>query len=443
MKSLDSKSYTRTTADYKNLSHCYRLPRKDYSKQFAHIYAVRLNKIKECLLERVSQKWGNSVPVLKLSDLNENTTDECVIIGTFFKHQQLKPNILKEISEELKLVPQPQHTHFVSDSDELILEDELQRIPLHGNINIHNQVTGVVVAIKGFPVGNGKFQVTDVCYATPQFKPRTTQPSQIKKQVILMSGINTAMFHKPILPQLYSLVQLLAGWLGEDEDLEAGAQIVRVIIAGNTIRSVPKEKITVLSNKDNSTQADLEAMDLADRILTDIASSIEVDLMPGEFDPANVTLPQQPLHPCLFPEASKYSTFHPVTNPYTFELDGNLVLGTSGQPVHDIAKYSNLTDPLSVLEYTLRCGHVAPTAPDTLACYPFYDNDPMIIENCPDVYFAGNQAKFETKTIEIETGKNVRLISVPDFFSTKTVAVLDLSSLECYSLTVDEVNEDR
>lgn len=48
-----------------------------------------------------------------------------------------------------------------------------------------------------------------------------------------MSGINTAMFHKPILPQLYSLVQLLAGWLGEDEDLEAGAQIVRVIIAGN------------------------------------------------------------------------------------------------------------------------------------------------------------------------------------------------------------------
>ncbi|KAL1463163.1 hypothetical protein WDU94_014944 [Cyamophila willieti] len=441
MKNMESKTHTRATADYKNLSQCFRLPTKDYSKQFAHIYAVRLNKMKECLLERVSQKWGSNVPVLKLSDLNETVNEEVVIIGTFFKHQELKPNILKEISEELKLVPQPQHTNFVSDSDELILEDELQRIPLHGNIDIHNQVTGVVVAIKGLPVGNGKFQVTDVCYATPVFKPRTTLSSNVKKYMVLMSGINTAMFHKPILPELYSLVQLLTGWLGEGEDLKEGSSIVRVVLAGNTIRSVPKEKITILSNKDNATQADLEAMDLADKILTDFVSNLEVDLMPGEFDPANITLPQQPLHPCLFPEASKYSTFHPVTNPYIFELDGKLVMGTSGQPVNDIVKISNMSNSLDILEYTLRCGHVAPTAPDTLACYPFYDNDPMIIDNCPDVYFAGNQSKFETKTIEIEKGKHVRLVSVPDFFSTKSVAVLNLSTLDCHSLTVEDIEE--
>ncbi|XP_008470664.1 DNA polymerase delta subunit 2-like [Diaphorina citri] len=183
MKNIECKSYTRPTADYKNLSQCFRLASKDYSKQFAHIYAVRLNKMRECLLARVSQKWGKSVSVLKLSDLNETDTEECVIIGTLFKHQQLKPNILKEISEELKLVPQPQHTHFVSDSDELILEDELQRIPLHGNIDIHNQVTGVVVAIKGTPVGNGKFKVSDVCYATPVFKPRTTLSNNENKYV--------------------------------------------------------------------------------------------------------------------------------------------------------------------------------------------------------------------------------------------------------------------
>ncbi|KAI5745731.1 hypothetical protein M8J76_013803 [Diaphorina citri] len=386
MKNIECKSYTRPTADYKNLSQCFRLASKDYSKQFAHIYAVRLNKMRECLLARVSQKWGKSVSVLKLSDLNETDTEECVIIGTLFKHQQLKPNILKEISEELKLVPQPQHTHFVSDSDELILEDELQRIPLHGNIDIHNQVTGVVVAIKGTPVGNGKFKVSDVCYATPVFNPRTTLSNNENKQVVFLSGINTAMFQKPILPQLYSLIQLLTGWLGESEDLEEGSHIVRIVIVGNTIRNVPKEKITILSNKDNATQADLEAMDLADRILTDFVSSIEVDLMPGEFDPANTTLPQQPLHPCLFPEASKYSTFHPVTNPYIFEMEGKLLMGTSGQPVSDIAKFSNLSNPLDILEYTLRCGHVAPTAPDTLACYPFYDNDPMIIESCPDCH---------------------------------------------------------
>lgn len=441
MEEMKCKQYTRATADYRNVSQCFRLPAKDYTKQFAHLYLARLNKMKDCLLKRVSQKWGDNVPVLKLSDLNETATDECVIIGTLYKKQTLKPNVLKEISEELKLVPQPQHTHFVSDSDELILEDELQRIPLHGNIDVHNHVTGTVVAIKGLPMTNGMFQVNDVCYATPEFKPRTTLPSNQKKQVILMSGINAAMPHKPILPQLYSFIQLVTGWLGDSDDLEEESRIVRVIIAGNTIRSEPKEKITVLSNKQNATLADLEAMDLADRILSDIASSIEVDLMPGEFDPANITLPQQPLHPCLFPEASKYSTFHPVTNPYTLELDGKLISGTSGQPVLDIAKLSNLAGPLDILEYTLRSGHLAPTAPDTLACYPFYDNDPLVIENCPDVYFTGNQIKFETKTIEVENGKHVRLISIPDFFSTLSVVVLDLSSLECHSLEVEVFSE--
>lgn len=442
MKTMENKSYIRSTADYKNLSQCFKLAAKDYSKQFAHIYAVRLDKMRLCLMERIVQKWGNTVPVLKLSDLNESTTEECIIIGTFFKHQKLKPNILKDISEELKLVPQPQHTHYVSDSDELILEDELQRIPLHGNIDIHNQVTGIVVAVKGLPVENGKFQVSDVCYATPVFNPRATLKSNETKHMILMSGINTAMFQKPVLPQLYSLIQLLTGWLGENEDLEELSNVVRIVIAGNTIRNVPKEKITVLTNKDNATKADLEAMDLADRILTDLASSMEVDVMPGEFDPANATLPQQPLHPCLFPEAAKYSTFHPVTNPYIFELEGNLIMGTSGQSVDDITKISNMSNPLDVLEYTLRCGHVAPTAPDTLACYPFYDNDPMVIDSCPDVYFAGNQSRFETKTVEIEKGKAVRLISVPSFFSSKTVVVLNLSTLECYSLNVGDLSEE-
>lgn len=90
---------------------------------------------------------------------------------------------------QLKLVPQPQHTHFVSDSDELILEDELQRIPLHGNIDIHNQVTGVVVAIKGTPVGNGKFKVSDVCYATPVFNPRTTLSNNENKYVNHVDGL--------------------------------------------------------------------------------------------------------------------------------------------------------------------------------------------------------------------------------------------------------------
>lgn len=51
-------------------------------------------------------------------------------------------------------------------------------------------------------------------------------------------------------------------------------------------------------------------------------TSVPVDVMPGEFDPTNYTLPQQPLHHCMLPLASAYSTLQLVTNPYQADVDG-------------------------------------------------------------------------------------------------------------------------
>ena len=61
-----------------------------------------------------------------------------------------------------------------------------------------------------------------------------------------------------------------------------------------------------------------------------------------------------------------YKTFHGVSNPYKFELGGRHILGTSGQPIDDIARFSKMTDPLDMLEHTLEWAHLAPTCPDTL-----------------------------------------------------------------------------
>lgn len=41
-------------------------------------------------------------------------------------------------------------------------------------------------------------------------------------------------------------------------------------------------------------------------------------------------------------------------------------LGTSGQNVSDIFRYSGMEDHLEILEWTLRVRHISPTAPDTL-----------------------------------------------------------------------------
>lgn len=50
-----------------------------------------------------------------------------------------------------------------------------------------------------------------------------------------------------------------------------------------------------------------------------------------------------------------------------------------------------------MLEATLQWRHIAPTAPDTLTCYPFTDDDPFIVTDCPHVYFVGNQPEYATK----------------------------------------------
>ena len=63
-------------------------------------------------------------------------------------------------------MPQPEREKFIDDLDELILEDELQRIVLIGNVEVASSLTGIVVAVCGIEHDDnrGKFVVDDICY---------------------------------------------------------------------------------------------------------------------------------------------------------------------------------------------------------------------------------------------------------------------------------------
>jgi len=89
-------------------------------------------------------------------------------------------------------------------------------------------------------------------------------------------------------------------------------------------------------------------------------------VMPGKLDPSNHSLPQQPFHPCILQEATRFSSTKLASNPYLCKLGGRQILGHAGQPVHNLMMVTDEMDPLQLLKSTLDWGHIVPTAPDTL-----------------------------------------------------------------------------
>jgi len=217
--------------------------------------------------------------------------------------------------------------------------------------------------------------------------------------------------------------------------------VVRVVIVGN---SICEQSSNFLEPKNTQSLGDVtfkkrimaaapNPMNGCDMLFSQIATSVPIDVMSGSQDVCNFHLPQQPVHSVLLPISSKISNFITVTNPYQFKVDNTIFLGTSGQPVDDIAKYSELSDPLAILEKNMEWGCLAPTAPDTLDCYPYYDQDPFLMNSCPHVYFVGNQSSFKAKIIGEKT-KRILLVSVPTFYNTGTAVLVNINTLECKPL---------
>ncbi|KAK3914976.1 DNA polymerase delta subunit 2 [Frankliniella fusca] len=429
----------RVDSKFQDHSDRFRIVNKDFSRQYFHFYAERLSSMKELLLPRINQKWGNDIPVKTLADLKEDSTDRCIIVGTLFKHQELKPSILKEISEENQLVPLPPRSEFTHDEDQLILEDELQRIKLLGDLSPHSVITGVVCAVLGAEHEGGKFRVEEYCFPTPCGPSRPLTPPAEDRYIVLVSGLDLAGSADVLFP-FELLVDWVSGWLGDVGEQKNQALVSRILFAGNSIRCKSANRGAALQHVSEGLDQSntLDAVKTLDDFLEQLSSNIPVDIMPGEFDPSNCTLPQQPLHCCMFPKAAAFKSLHSSPNPYDFEVDGRRIIGTAGQPVDDIAAFTRISDRLEILQRTLEWGHLAPSSPDTLRCYPFSDTDPFIIKELPDVYFVGNQPSYQSKIFRGDDGKEVRLICIPKFYLTKTCVVLNLRNLECHTMTFGE-----
>ncbi|CAN8318364.1 unnamed protein product [Cochlearia groenlandica] len=358
-------------------------------QQYSQIYFARLHLMRT-LLYSLAPSWKPHLPVCKVLGIEEGK--ECIIVGTLFKHMKLKPCVLDEYSKERAVTPLVKPSNFMHPDDNLILEDESGRVKLGGSaLSPAMDVTGVIVALHGKETSAGEFYVEDVLEAG--LPPQIERPFDLKedKYVLLLSGLGIGSNSSNPL-QFQLLVDHITGHLGDEKGQGLAAQIVHVVIAGNSVE-FPRKLFTGqnLASKDQST--------LYEPIK-------ELDIM----------LNQLTLH-CL-----------------------NRFLGTSGQNIDDLEKYSEAESKIDFVERTLRWRHLAPTAPNTLGCYPFTDRDPFLIETCPHVYFVGNQDKFDNRLLKGSEGQLVRLICVPKFSETGIAVVVNIRNLECHTISFSTQN---
>ncbi|KAK3030819.1 hypothetical protein RJ639_037200, partial [Escallonia herrerae] len=410
----------RKQSHYQSLDENFMIQKETYrGQQYSQIYFARLDLMRT-LIYSLLPNWKPHLPVRTVLGLEEGK--ECIIVGTLYKDMKLKPSILDEYSKERSATPLVKPHNFTHPDDYLVLEDESGRVKLRGTVLSPSvYVTGNVVALHGKDSGAGDYLVEDILEAGLPPQLELPYKSGEDKYVVFVSGLNVGSnSSNPLQFQLF--VDHITGHLGDEKVQSIAAQIVQVVIAGNSVE-VPRGLLNGqnLASKDQSRLS--EPIKEVDILLTQIAAGIPLDIMPGPNDPANFSLPQQPLHRCLFPGSAAYNTFRSCTNPHSFDLDNVRFLGTSGQNIDDLEKYSEAKDKLAFLERTLRWRHLAPTAPNTLGCYPFTDRDPFLMESCPHVYFIGNQDRYETRLIKGSEGQLVRLICIPRFSETGTAVV--------------------
>lgn len=453
----------RQRAVYKSYDERYRVKDWNYERQYSQVYFYRLVKLRPIVIEAAEQKWPG-VPYVRVLDVSEER--EVFTVGTLYKEMALKPSILDEYTKERSLGQQLGNARFAQASDGAVLEDENARVTLAcsgagegGGLDVGEMATGTVVAVRGKVAPSGEFVVVDTCFAgiPPQqvsllshskTSSKTNeqevggpgkQEEEEEKYVALMSGFSLGDEGASHHLQMEMMLDYCSGLLGAEPEQRLASRIVRVVVAGGILKgNASLSQPTAYASVREQAMALTPIRD-ADSMLSDLAQNVNVDVMPGVADPANYSLPQQSLHPCLFPHAASLSTFTRCTNPHAFSVDGVSFLGTSGQNVDDVRRYTNMGECTDILEKMLEWRHCIPTAPDSLAAYPYCDADPFILDEAPHVLFAGGQPKFSTSLIKGPQGQTIRTVAVPDFSTLPVMVLVNLKTLEATPIEFNAV----
>ncbi|KAI9190049.1 DNA polymerase delta small subunit Cdc1 [Blastocladiella emersonii ATCC 22665] len=401
---------------------------RTYTQQYANIYFNRLTKLRPAIVERATARWrsyadrAGAVYLARSLDIKPNVLSW--FVGTICCEYPLKPSILDDVAAEYSgALPPPKREKVVGDeADKVAIEDEFGRVRLEGPaLGKFPIVTGVVAAVLGTETSSGGFEVVDMCFAgmsAPAGDVSMGDGDDANAPWIgFVSGLHCGSdATNPLALQL--LADTLAGEIGSDEDVDLMSRVSRLFVLGNSLESAEDAHLSEL-----------------DDYLSQIAASMPVTLLPGAADPATHTLPQQAIHPACFPKTATSSAFQSVTNPLVAKVSDYAVAACAGQPLDDAFRYigEGGMDRATLAAYFVEWRHLAPSAPDTLWCYPYRDDDPFVVEPRLRVLAFGNQPEFASQLIEdVENPSlpSARVVLVPAFQSTGTLVLVNLGSLE-------------
>ena len=291
--------------------------------------------------------------------------------------------------------------------DVLTLVDSKGQLRVSG-IRGDRYVTGVVVGVFGVLESVANFVVANVY--EPMFQTR-----------------------KPVLTQNPLKVAFLSNMLLNSDDFDM-ATAEKVIEALNSDESIECLVIlgSTLPRSEDSTAADWKfKLNITELGLLEVFESFlnrfkcKKLMIPGEFDPVPATIPQPEL-PKTFTE--DVENLQAATNPASFRIENVHFICSSGDPVLDIVRDIGVSFHEAQL-MLLNWRHLAPMPSERFEYLTFPEADLLVLDSVPDFFVCGHSDKPAWNEIN-----GVNVISVPDFWRSRELLVLDTSTGDCTTL---------